>query len=411
MLRAIPALVCLLGVAASTLAPTAAEAMIPPGDWRDSPAQAPARPTDARPPLADQAEKTARSGRDAGDTGDMTSDNPLAGGPWGVYHGSSDGVWPAYERASGTDKDLLAKVALQPRVRWLHSGIGIGELGDKIRSEIAQEQDGDPDTLVQFAWFRLWPDGEGRRNRPLSGREQADYRAAVDTAVRAIGDARVAIVLEPDLALTAPPMQRGAMATADPGVRQGLVAYAAKEFSSLPRTSVYLDAGDADWLSPEKALAELENSGIEYARGFALGATHYSSVAMNVSYGADLVAALADDGHPGKHFVIDTADNGRAFTYPEYYDKHPHGDFDNAEPCGSSSDQRCDTLGHAPTWETDADSLGLSDEEARQAAAYVDGYLWFGRPWLVDQAAPFSLQRTLQVARSTPYDQTNVTGR
>jgi len=401
MLRALPALICAVGLAAPVVLSGPAEAMVAPGpggvtiaapDPTLLPKPRPKPKVDRPPALPNPS-------------------NPLVGGPWGVYTGSSDGVWPAYARAHGADKALLAKVALQPRVRWLHSGIGVGELGAKIRSEIAQEQAGDPDTLVQFAWFRLWPRGEGRRNRPLTGAEQADYRNAVDAAADAIGNARVAIVLEPDLALTAPPMQRGAMSTADPGVRQALVAYAAKRFSALPRTAVYLDAGDADWLSPDKALAVLEASGVEYARGFALGATHYSSVPMNVSYGADLVAALDRAGYAGKHFVIDTADNGRAFTYPEYYAKHPRGDFDNAETCGSSGEERCDTLGHAPTWDTDVDGLGLSDEQRRQAAAHVDGYLWFGRPWLIDQAAPFSLQRTLQVARSTPYDQTNVTGR
>ena len=406
MRRSIPALVCALGLTAPLLLSGPAHAMAAPGPNGRFDAPAPRLlPTPQPKPRLDRAAALATKAEDT------ASADPLAGGPWGVYTGDSDGVWPAYERARGVERQLLAKVALQPRVRWLHSGIGVGELGQKIRSEIAQEQQGDPDTLVQFAWFRLWPDGEGRRNRPLSARQQADYRSAVDTAAAAIGDARVAIVLEPDLALTAPPMQRGAMATADAGVRQSLAAYAAERFSALPRTSVYLDAGDADWLSPDKALDVLENSGIKYARGFALGATHYSSVPMNVTYGAGLVSALAQRGYPGKHFVIDTADNGRPFTYPQYYAKHPRGDFNNAEPCASLSEQHCDTLGHAPTWQTDTDDLGLSDEQRQQAAAYVDGYLWFGRPWLVDQAAPFSLQRTLQVARTTPYDQTNVTGR
>ncbi|MFT4085102.1 MAG: glycoside hydrolase family 6 protein [Nocardioides sp.] len=336
--------------------------------------------------------------------------NPLKGGTWGVYHGDQDGVWPAYEAASGETKALLAKVALQPRVRWYHSGMSISKVTDKLHEEIAQETADDPDALVQIAWFRLWPHGEGARNRALSGAQQADYKAAVDAAVAAIGDTRTAIVLEPDLALTAPPMRSGVMSTADPGVRQSLTAYAAEKFSALPRTSVYLDAGDADWLSQSKALSVLENSGIRYARGFALGATHYSSVAMNVDYGTDLVTSLAAAGYGEKHFVIDTADNGRAFTFPEYYAKHPRGNFDNAEPCTTTSELRCDTLGHAPTWDTAVDDLGLTETEQERAGTYVDGYLWFGRPWLVDQAAPFSLTRTLQVARSTPYDQANITG-
>ena len=38
----------------------------------------------------------------------------------------------------------------------------------------------------------------------------------------------------------------------------------------------------------------------------------------------------------------------------------------------------------------------------RAAAEHVDGYLWFGRPWLHMQADPFELQRALGLARTTP---------
>jgi hypothetical protein len=37
------------------------------------------------------------------------------------------------------------------------------------------------------------------------------------------------------------------------------------------------------------------------------------------------------------------------------------------------------------------------------AARWVDGYLWIGRPWLDFQASPFDLQRSLAIARTTPY--------
>ena len=36
------------------------------------------------------------------------------------------------------------------------------------------------------------------------------------------------------------------------------------------------------------------------------------------------------------------------------------------------------------------------------AARYVDGYLWYGRPWLDNQADPFDLSRSLALAATTP---------
>lgn len=147
----------------------------------------------------------------------------------------------------------------------------------------------------------------------------------------------------------------------------------------------------------------LLRAGIAHVRGFALGATHYDSTAANIRYGAELVRELEEAGVPGRHFVVDTADNGRPFTWTEYRTKHPRGDFDNAEVCRTRQERRCVTLGIPPTTAVARPRWGLPEDARDLALRHVDGYLWFGRPWLVRQAAPFSLQRTLGIARTTPY--------
>ena len=63
-----------------------------------------------------------------------------------------------------------------------------------------------------------------------------------------------------------------------------LTKYAAYVLSRQPRTSVYIDASDADWLKVPDAVAMLKASGITYARGFALGATHYWAVSAQTTY-------------------------------------------------------------------------------------------------------------------------------
>jgi hypothetical protein len=334
---------------------------------------------------------------------EVQRDNPLVGGRWAVYRGEWNGIYPAYEHATGTDRALLGRIALQPRAIWFAANLSTSRIGDDVRQFIADQQQGDADALVQMAIFRQWPREEAGRGTPLTRAEQADYRAWIDRVATAIGDARVAMILEPDLGLDAVPNDPHDKRTADPAVRLGLVRYAAQRFAQLPRTSVYLDASDSDWLSIQKEVPLLTAAGIDDVRGFALGATHYSSVADNIEYGAELVQALAAAGHPGKHFVIDTADNGKPFTWTQYYAKHPHGDFDNAEPCRSAAETQCDTLGIPPTTDVTDRRLGLTDPQARHALEYVDAYLWFGRPWLVRQASPFSLTRSLQVARTTPF--------
>jgi len=318
--------------------------------------------------------------------------NPLAGGTWGVYTGTADGIYPAYQQATGRAKALLGKIALRPRVRWFGGWMSPTTAASNLRSYIQNTQAGDPDALVQLAVFRLWPRGEGAKNQPLTTADQDAYRHWIDVAAQAIGSARVAMVLEPDLGV--------ALSGWQPAVREQLTAYAAHVFSQLPRTSVYIDASDADWLTVPRATDMLLHSGIAEARGFALGATHYSGTADNVAYGQQLVAALAAAGVPGRHFVVDTADNGRPFTWLQYRAAHPHGDFDNAQACRTRTQQRCDTLGIPPTWQV-ASYVPAGLQPA--AAALVDGYLWFGRPWLYRQSSPFLRSRALRIARTTPY--------
>jgi len=322
-------------------------------------------------------------------------DNPLAGGTWGVYTGSADGIYPAYRAATGTRKDLLAKVALRPRARWFGTWMSASTAATKLREYIRTTQAGDPEALVQLAVFRLWPHGEGAKDQPITAAQQDAYRQWVDAAAQAIGGARVAIILEPDLGV--------ALSGWQPAVREQLTAYAAHAFAQLPRAAVYIDASDSDWLSIPRAVDMLLHSGIQEVRGFALGATHYSATAANIAYGSNLVDALARAGVPGRHFVIDTADNGRPFTWTQYWAAHPHGDFDNAQACRTTTQERCDTLGIPPTWQVADPRWQLPASVLDEAQSLVDGYLWFGRPWLYRQSSPFLLKRTLRIARTTPF--------
>lgn len=324
---------------------------------------------------------------------DAGGDNPLAGGTWGVYKGGADGVWPAFQAASGVDRGLIAKSALRPRVRWFGQWIADGDIQAKVRDYVVQTQAGDPDVLIHMAVFRLWPKTEAAKDVPLTDADLASYKRWVDNAARGIGDARVALVLEPDLAV--------ALKGWRPEVRLELARYASRVFSALPRTSVYLDGSDGDWLSVERAVDMLRKSGVEYARGFALGATHYASTRGNIRYAKAVSDALADVGIPGKHAVIDTADNGRPFTWLKFYDMYPRGDYDNAPVCQTKAQRHCVTLGIPPTADVANPRWGLPDTLVPVAREYVDAYLWFGRPWLYRQASPFALDRTLAVGRTT----------
>lgn len=327
--------------------------------------------------------------------------NPLVGRPWGVYKDRADQAWQPYVNATGTQKDLLAKIALRPKAKWFGAWIPNGQVADKVRAYITNAQAGNPDALVQMTVFRMRPWEHEACTRLPTAAEQASYKDWTDRFASAVGDAHTAIVLQPDgpFALCAPSGSR---------LPSSMIAYSARKLSALPNTSVYVEAGAADWPAPGRqggvaaATRILVQGGVRYTRGFALNGTHYSSTPNEVARGAAIVKALAAKGITGKHFVVNTSSNGHPFTFGSYSGPDP----DNAFVCKTRSDpvtRTCVTLGIPPTADVANAKWGLPVTTRALAAQYVDGYLWFGRPWLYRQADPFVMSRALQLVLSTPY--------
>ena len=167
------------------------------------------------------------------------ADNPLAGGGWGVYKGDADQSWPPYERSRGTNRALLAKISLRPKAKWFGRWISNADISRKVDQYIANSTGGDSDVLTQMTVFRMVPWEHEACTRLPTVAEQRSYKQWTNRFATAIGSARVALVLQPDgpFALCAPGGSR---------LPSHLIRYAAKRFSALPRTSVYIDAGASD---------------------------------------------------------------------------------------------------------------------------------------------------------------------
>jgi endoglucanase len=318
--------------------------------------------------------------------------DPLAGLPWGNYSGPQDEVFPAYDAATGRDRALLGRIALRPRTRWFGAWYSDAQIGPTIERYLANVTAGNPDVLAQAAVFRLVPWEHAACSQLPTAAQQASYLTWIANFAAAVGSARMAIILQPDLpfALCAP--GRGRLDLA-------LVADAARTLSALPHTTVYIDVGAADWPSVGQAVSLLRAAGVASVRGFALNATHYDATGREIDFGARVAQALARDGIPNRHFVINTAANGRPFTYQQ----HPGAIFDNAPVCRTRASRDCVTLGIPPTWQVSLPRWGLSRRDRTLANRYVDAYLWYGRPWLDHQSDPFDLGRSLQLAATTPF--------
>ena len=322
-----------------------------------------------------------------------TPGNPLVR-PWGVYQGLAEMAWTPYLGASDSQKQLLDKIVQRPKATWFGHWQSDSDIQDRVEKYIELTTGGDPEVLVQTAVFRMEPwEGEACERLPTAA-EQASYKAWIDGFAKGVGDAHMAIIMQPD----------GPFVLCAPGgskLPARMIRYAVRTLSALPNTSVYIDGGAADWQrdDPKRALKMLIPMGIRWARGFALNSTHYDSTERQIRHSANIAKALANRGMPGKYGVINTSSNGRPFKGYKY--RGPN--FDHANVCRSSSDKRCVTLGIPPTVDVANPKWGMTARDRRLAERYVDAYLWFGRPWLYNQAAPFLLDRALRLARTSPY--------
>lgn len=327
--------------------------------------------------------------------------NPLANRVWGVYQGPQDQVSGPFLASVGVRQQLLATIGMRPRTKWYGGWVPDNAIGSTVRKYIAASQNGDPEKLVQIAVFRMKPwEGEGCERRSTVA-EKRSYKRWINALAAGIGSTPMLVVMQPDGPFL--------WCVPDLGAKSKLLTYATKKLSALPRTSVYIDAGAADWCEngkgndPARCAAILMRTGIQYARGFALDSTHYTGPADNIAHGAAIAAVLEAAGYGSKHFILDTAKSGRPTMWADMIPATKHDLKDNARVCRTAAQTRCVTLGIPPTVRVADAQWGLTSDERALAKRYVDGFVWFGRPWLYNQADPFVMSRALTMAKSTPW--------
>jgi endoglucanase len=319
--------------------------------------------------------------------------NPIAGMKWGVYRGTLDDLYSDWQSSRGADKQLLAKEALEPLMYWFGSWNQDSLAGQVAKQYIQAQTKGNPAVLSQMAIFRADPwEGASCKQLPTA-KQVANYKEWIDNWAKGIGNSRVVMDLQPDMPFLNCIPDRSQVPAQE-------LKYAAKVFSALPHTTVYIDAGASDWQSVSSVVSLLREAGVQYTRGFALGATHYASTADELLYGRRVIRALAAQGVTGMHFIINTAQNGKPFTVQKDL-----AEFKDQNVCATKQSAHCVTLGIPPTTDVAADPTadGLTNNEAAIAEQFCDGYLWFGRPWLENQDHPYEPQRALDLAASTPF--------
>lgn len=325
--------------------------------------------------------------------------NPLAGTEWGVYLNRTDPAYNGWSRLGQADKDRFALFPMVHKAKFFGGFIPDAQAYAKTREYITTSQMGDPERLTIMTLFRMdpWEGDSSILKRLPTAAEIASYKRFVTEMARAIGDEKVAVVVQPDGFFAKMAYDRWVTKV---GRKKALVpakllAWTSRALSRLSRTTVYLDMGSEDWSRGNVAptVTFLRHVGVKHARGFSLNVSHKNYLDREVLFGQQVVQGLAAQGIPGVHFVVDTSDNGNPFSGAEVNGKgRPYTPPGDIKPCASLADlakagKLCTALGVPPTTDVDNPAWGLSPEVARTAARLVDAYLWVSRPWLPHQGA------------------------
>jgi len=251
--------------------------------------------------------------------------NPFAGR---TLNSDGGAAFAAYNSASGGDRDLLAKVAMNPAAFWMVGGDG-GRAGGLV--------DGGGGEYTVIVAYNI-------PNRDCSGESAggasspAEYQGWIDSMSQSLQGKQAAVILEPD-----------ALALSCGDSTESLIAYAVNSLRQNPGVAVYIDGGHSNWVGAGEMANRLRNAGIDQATGFAVNVSNFQPTGALIDYGRNLSGLLG-----GKPFVIDTSRNGA---------RNPGGEWCN--PAGAG-------LGEAPTVATGDD--------------LVHAFLWVKRPGESDGA-------------------------
>ncbi len=249
--------------------------------------------------------------------------------------GASDAAWSsalhkiAYTPGSGTYRFWM----------WNHP---TSTLAATVERYLADAEQAQPNTTVPLSTYSLV---HGSCENPNAIRRR--FESWITQLADGIGNFRVVLYLEEDSLMETHCLTHSQIKT-----RLQELAFAVRALSRDPHALVYMDAGAPDgWSSPRRMASYLRQADIAQAQGFFVNATHYDWTTSDIHYGQEIARLTG-----GKHFIVQTDDNGRGPLVPK--DRALNGNEDLCNPPGR---------GMGPlSWNTGYE--------------YVDGLLWFNNP-------------------------------
>jgi endoglucanase len=224
-----------------------------------------------------------------------------------------------------SDADLMERMARQPVAKWVNEWVPLSEVSRTIANATAIG------ATPVFVAYNI-PNRDLGSYSAGGATDAAAYRKWIREFAAGLGGARSIVVLEPDAV-----PQTYKMTAAGREERFALLRDAIAVLKAA-NAMVYLDAGNARWMSADAAAAALQSAGISDADGFSLNVSNYISTSVSTAYGEQISKRTG-----GKHFIIDTSRNGMGGTADAQW-CNPPGQSLGTEPTTQTNHSLVDAL-------------------------------------------------------------------
>ena len=217
--------------------------------------------------------------------------------------------------------------------------------GQRVAGYLAEAAKVEPGRVPELSTFNL--SGHGCRHHSDSAGQEQAYHRWISSFALGIGSYRAVLFLEEDAVMTT-----GCLSRHGKQVRMQELSDAINVLSRLPNLVIYLDGGAADALKATRTAQLLRQAGVAKIQGFFLNSTHFDWTSKEIRYGNEISRLTG-----GKHFVVNTAENGRGPLRPR--NRVRYGNEIVCNPPGRG-------LGPKPTFNT--------------GYANVDAFAWIAYP-------------------------------
>jgi endoglucanase len=176
---------------------------------------------------------------------------------------------------------------------------GVPDIQTAVSRYLSRAAVESPGTVPLLATYRILHGLCGHASDSPS--DAAGYHDFITGFAQGIGSYRAVLFLEMDSLITMPCLSGHGKAVREHELRDAIDILSA----NCPRLVIYLDAGAADALHARAAARYLRKSGVANIEGFFLNSTHFDWTSHEIRYGNQISRMLG-----GKHFVINTGENG-----------------------------------------------------------------------------------------------------